>query len=93
MLHLANGHAMCNTKVTFVDKSREIYKSDFCLDKGCFRQQKYGCLWNAIGAFIHYLSLKKKYFSLEKNDISLKKNDFSLTVNIISPASENWKRK
>ena len=31
-------------------------------------------LWNAINAFIHYLSLKKNDFSLKKNDFSLKKN-------------------
>ena len=44
MLHLANGHAMCNIKSTFVKQKLLLSdKSDFCLDKSCFCQQKYGC--------------------------------------------------
>ena len=45
-------------------------------------------VWNAINAFIHYMSLmkndfslKRNYFSLKKNDSSLRKNNFSLNRN------------
>ena len=49
-IHLANGHAMCNTKVLLSNKSNFcltkvtfVNESDFCLDKSCIWQRKYGC--------------------------------------------------